>query len=231
MKIAIFQMEDRGDIDGNIRAAYNTIIKTNADFFCLPEFFSIPADYKNRGKTVEDAWEEVTKPTLKALLDASKEFRGYIIGGSVVEKDSGRYYNTCYVIKAGNIVGKYRKINPTQEELEMGITPGKNAFKLETGVAKFGLLICADCLYEETVRSAAEDVDLVFLPISLTNPSHPTVEGHPVSEKIAKKYNVTVVKISRVASGLGVKSAVVTPKGVLYEASSCCEEELMVVEL
>jgi len=228
MRIALYQMMDRGDIGENIRAACNIITKMSADFICFPEYFTIPADYKKRGKTVKDAWKEVTIPTINAFRRVSKKFEGYIIGGSVVEKDGGNYYNTCYVFKGGEIVAKYRKMNPIKEELEMGIKPGNNVVSVETEFGRFGVLICADCLNNSIVDTVASKNDIVFLPISLTDPTHPRVEGHPISEKIAKKYGVFVVKVSRVADRVGVKSVVMSPTGIIKEATSCCEEELMI---
>ena len=228
MRIALYQMMDRGDIGKNIRAACEMITKTSADFMCFPEYFTIPADYKERGKTVKDAWKEVTIPTINALRRVSKKFEGYIVGGSVVEKDGSDYYNTCYVFKGGKIVAKYRKMNPIKEELEMGIKPGNNFLSIETEFGRFGVLICADCLSKNVVDKVASKNDLVFLPISLTDPSHPRVEGHPISERMAKEYGVFVVKVSRVAGGIGVKSVVMSPTGIIKEARGCCDEELMI---
>ena len=228
MKVALYQMMDRGDIDENIRAACETIAETSADFICLPEYFTIPADYKEKGKTVEDAWKEITIPTINALQSVSKKFEGYIIGGSVVEKGGDNYYNTCYVFKGGEIVAKYRKMCPIEEELEMGIKPGNNVVSVETEFGRFGILICADCLNNDVVDAVASKNDIIFLPISLTDPSHPKVEGHPISERIAKDYGVIVAKVSRVASGVGVKSVVMSPTGIIEEATSCCEEELVI---
>ena len=227
MRIAIYQMADRGEAELNIKAAYRAVVETKADFFCLPEFFSIPADYKKRGKSLEDAWFETSVPAIESLKKASMRFKGYIIGGSVLEKCEDRYYNTCFVFRDGEIVAKYRKINLTDWEASIGISPGNETVSVKTKFGRFGVLICADCLNEKIVDRVARENDLIFLPISITNPAHAKVEGHPVSEKIARKYGVVVVKTSRIAYGVGVKSAVVKPDGIALEARNCCEEELI----
>ena len=222
-------MRDRKNIRSNIDAVYSKIINTKADFFCLPEYFPIPSNYKDY-KNVEDAWMEISQPTIKMLKDASIEFNGYIIGGSIVEKDENRYYNTCFIFKDGKIVAKYRKINIVDEEIKLGISSGIDTISIKTDFGRFGVLICADCLNNEIVEKTANKNDFIFLPISLTDPNHPKVEGHPVSERIAKQYGVVVVKTSRITfEGMGVRSAVVTPKAI-YEAKTC-DEELVVVEL
>ena len=49
MKLAVYQMEDRGEARLNIEQAYHSIVNTGADFFALPEFFSIPeGDFKKK---------------------------------------------------------------------------------------------------------------------------------------------------------------------------------------
>ncbi len=229
MRVVLYQMADRRDVAENIKAACDVLNKIKADFVCFPEYFTIPADYKKRGKTVEDAWVEVTLPTVDALRKASEDFEGYIIGGTVVEK-SDCYYNTCYVFKGGKIVAKYRKMCPIDEEVEMGIKPGNSAVSVETEFGRIGVLICADCLNSRVVDMVASKNDIVFLPISLTDPSHPRVEGHPVSERIAREYGVLVAKVSRVVGGVGVRSVVMSPEGIVAEAKSS-EEEFVIAEI
>ena len=36
----------------------------------------------------------------------------YLLGGSVLEEDSGKYYNTSTLWKNGSLLAKYKKINP-----------------------------------------------------------------------------------------------------------------------
>lgn len=80
------------------------------------------------------------------------------------------------------------------------------------------------------VDMVASKNDIVFLPISLTDPSHPRVEGHPVSERIAREYGVLVAKVSRVVGGVGVRSVIMSPEGIVAEAKSS-EEELVIAEI
>ena len=230
MRIALYQMEDRGSVLENIKAAQKAVLNCRADFICFPEFFTIPADYQERGRGVEDAWKEISLPTLKMLAEASRSFDGYVIGGSVIERGEKGYYNTCFIFRGGRVVAKYRKMSPTHGELEMGIRPGNQVVVLNTEFGRIGVIICADCLNETVVEKVAGSSDILFLPISLTDPGHPAVEGHPVSERIARMYGVVVAKVSRVTRGVGVKSVVISPQGIVGEARSF-EEELLTVHL
>jgi predicted amidohydrolase len=220
MKVAIYQMEDRGRAELNIKQACVTISKSDADFFVLPEFFTIPGgDYK-KNYGLEEYWQ-------------SCNFSGYIIGGSIMEKAQDNFYNTCYIFRNGQEVAKYRKINITRDEIELGVSHGNETLCLNTPFGKIGVLICADCINAETIDRVASQSDYVFLPISLTDPNHPKFEGHPVSVNISRKYNVTVVKVAKIGifdgKKLVSKSAVTIPIGVIFEAGE--EEELSIVEI
>ncbi len=219
-------MEDRGEAERNITEACKRIVDCSADFFCLPEYFAIPANYKE-SKGVEDAWEEITKPALEKLSVASKTFPGYIIAGSLVEKSGKEFYNTCFIFKSGEIVGKHRKVNLIEEELELGLTPGTGVEIFSAGSLRFSVLICADGLRKDLLKKAAE-AEVVFFPTSMTDPKH-RVEGQQVFQKIAREYGVTIVKATRILPDRLSKSAVVTPTAV-YETKSY-GDELLVVDL
>ena len=233
MRVAIYQMEDRGDPHENIKWAYEAVVKADADFFVLPEFFAIPGGDFKKDWSVEDAYREAGKPAIRMLRRASVHFPGYLIGGSVLEKDISHFYNTCFVFRKGQLVAKYRKRHPTPEERALGIKGGDEIVTFNTEFGTAGILICADVIYEGTRSEVAARSDIVFLPISLTDPTHPKVEGHPLSEKIAREFGVVVVKVSRVGTFKGKKvvskSAVITPQGLMYEAKEC--EELAVINL
>jgi len=55
MKIAVYQIADAGDPDLNIAKAYEKIVNTDADFFALPEFFTMPGGDNRRPYTLQSA--------------------------------------------------------------------------------------------------------------------------------------------------------------------------------
>jgi predicted amidohydrolase len=234
MKVAVYQIADAGDPTINIANAYDAIVGTDADFFALPEFFTIPGGDYRRPYTLQSCLEETALPAYDMLRRASTIFGGYIIGGSIVERDGDCYYNTCFVFKGGEQVTSYRKINITHEEVELNLCRGKEPMKFETPFGTVGLMICADCISWDVVDATCAGAKLVFLPVSLTDPNHPPFTGHPVSDIIAKKYGSTVIKITRVGTFggkvLSSRSAITTPAGTLWEAPDA-EEHLAVVEV
>ncbi len=238
MKVGICQMEDKGSVEENVKSAVNYVKKSqNVDVLCFPEFFAYPLGYlrklteKYGKRAVEKAYAGWI---LEEVVKSSKKLRGYLIAGSVIEKSDNKYYNTCYVLRNGEIIAKYRKINVIDEEIKAGITPGKETVTFNVEGVKAGIMICADCLKEEIVKEVCSNSKIVFLPISMTSPDHPKVEGHPLSIAMAKSYGVTVVKISRISvydgKKFGVKSAVIDPSGIVAEADRV-EETFMVVDI
>jgi len=234
MKVAVYQIADSGDPALNIAKAYDTIVKTEADFFALPEFFTIPGGDYRRPYTLENVVEETALPALDMFRSASRIFKGYIIGGSIVERGDDCYYNTCYVFKDGEQVTSYRKVNITHEEVELKLCRGKEPGGFDSPFGKVGLMICADCISWEVVDATCSGAKLVFLPVSLTDPNHPPFTGHPVSDIIAKKYGSTVIKITRVGTFggkvLSSRSAITTPAGTHWEAPDA-QEHFEVVEV
>lgn len=231
MKIDVFQTQDKGTPADNIENARQAICRSQADFFILPEFFSIPTGDFRKDYSLEECYLQTSVPAQAMLRQASRVFGGYLIGGSVLEKADNVYYNTCYVYQNGQTVASYRKINITQEEIDLGITPGTETVIFETPFGRAGLIICADVINRETVTKVASKCDIIFLPVSGTNPDHPPVKGHPLSVKIADLFKITIVKVARInvfgGKPLFSSSAVVMPGRVVWEAGE--KEELATV--
>lgn len=233
MKTAIYQIADTGNAEANIAKAYDAIVNTEAEIFILPEFFAIPGGDYRKTYTLKSCYEETGRPAYEMLQKASLKFKGYLVGGSIVEQDQGCYYNTCYVWKNGELITRYRKIKITQEEVDLNICTGKDTVTFDTPYGKIGLLICADCISWEIVDAVASGSKYVLLPVSLTDPNHPSFSGHPLCEAIAKKHDTTVIKVTRmgVFNGkiLASRSAVTTPSGTIWEGPES-GEILAVVE-
>ncbi len=88
-----------------------------------------------------------------------------IVPGSIIEGHSGNIYNTTYYIdKAGEIKGRYEKINLWLEERSY-ITPGNELAVFQTPYGRVGLIICWDLIFPEVFRRMLrQDVDIVICP-------------------------------------------------------------------
>src|SRR5208283_3420183 len=97
LKTCLLHMRIRDSLQGNITAAKLAIqkaAKQKPALIALPEYFTVPncmADFTDAQKISQ---ETCTK-TLNFLQEISKRIPDiFLLGGSVLEEDSGKYYNT-----------------------------------------------------------------------------------------------------------------------------------------
>ncbi|MGB5316846.1 carbon-nitrogen hydrolase family protein [Robiginitalea sp.] len=100
----------------------------------------------------------------------AKKYGIWLLPGSIFEKSEGRIYNTATVINPeGEIVTRYRKMFPFYP-YEAGVTPGDSFCTFDVpGVAKFGVSICYDMWFPETIRTLVSMGAEVIM--------HPTMSG------------------------------------------------------
>ena len=236
MRVNLIQMEVGNRVEDNLGRAGEMIDRSfesfAPDFVCLPEYFSTPTLSKPR----EEIFDEVYEPTISFLRAKSKELGIYIIGGSVLEKDGDDFYNTSFLFKNGELLGKYRKINLTELE-RLKLKKGGKCFVYDTGYVKIGILICADILSPKIVKTVASmGAEAIFLPISLPSEDHPSTQGHPASVAMARANSLFILKNGCVGSSsrgkrTGSRSAIVSPWGIVKEAREENTEEIVSADL
>lgn len=154
----------------------------------------------------------------------------WLLPGSVFEKSGDKIYNTASVINPdGEVVTRYRKMFPFYP-YEVGVTPGSEFCVFDVpGVAKFGVSICYDMWFPETVRTLAVMGAEVIL--------HPTMTG-----TIDRDIELSIVRamaavnqcyffdVNGLESGGNGRSLVCGPDGrVIYQAEGT--EEIFPLEL
>ena len=79
----------------------------------------------------------------------------HLHGGSFVEEEGGRYYNTSVLFdRDGDPIGQYRKIHLFgygSREPEV-LTPGERPTVVETEIGRVGMVVCYDLRYPELFR-------------------------------------------------------------------------------
>jgi predicted amidohydrolase len=154
----------------------------------------------------------------------------WLLPGSIFEKSDDKIFNTASVINPkGEIVTRYRKMFPFYP-YEVGVTPGNEFCTFDVpDVGRFGVSICYDMWFPETVRTLAVMGAEVIL--------HPTMTGtidREIELSIARAmatvnqcYFFDVNGLDTGGSGLSV---VCGPDGrVLYQAGAT--EEIFPLEL
>ena len=100
----------------------------------------------------------------------AKQYGIWLLPGSIFEKTEGKIYNTATVINPqGEIVNRYRKMFPFYP-YETGVTPGTEYCVFDVpDVGRFGVSICYDMWFPETIRTLATMGAEVIM--------HPTLSG------------------------------------------------------
>ena len=133
-----------------------------ADIVCLPEGITVVGT----GKKYSDVAEPIPGPSTKFLGERAAKHRLYIVAG-LYERDASAVYNTSVLIgRDGQFMGKYRKVCLPREEIDGGITPGKEYPVFDTDFGRVGMMICWDVHFPEVARAlAAHGAEVIFMPI------------------------------------------------------------------
>ena len=234
MKVSLIHMKVRKSLKGNLAAASAGIRKAanqKPAFIALPEYFSIPNNMEHFA-SAEKISRETYEETMKFLAETSKELPDiYVLGGTVLEEDHGKFYNTSTLWRNGALIGKYRKRNLISAELKAGVSRGDKPAVYTTSHCKVGMLVCADMFDPPTIKAVVDrGAELVFLPVAAIG-THPHVTGHPLTEKLATENGIYVVKVGNVSSSArGGRSAFITPWGIEREASDAVEDAVMTID-
>lgn len=160
----------------------------------------------------------------------AKQYGIWLLPGSIFEKSEGKIYNTASVINpAGEIVTRYRKMFPFYP-YETGVTPGQDYCVFDVpGVARFGVSICYDMWFPETIRTLTTMGAEVIM--------HPTLSGTidrdielSIVRAMASVNQCYFFDINGLDTGGCGKSIICGPDGrVIYQSEGT--EEIIPLEL
>jgi predicted amidohydrolase len=116
------------------------------------------------------AAEAMPGPTEAKFCDLARDHGVWLVPGSMLEASDGAIYNTTPVINPdGEVVARYRKQFPWLP-YEANTTPGNEFTVFDVpGVGRFGISICYDMWFPETIRAMAWMGAEVILHPSLTS--------------------------------------------------------------
>jgi predicted amidohydrolase len=234
LKVSLIHMKVRSSLKGSLEAASTAIhkaAKQKPAFIALPEYFSVPNNME-QFTSAEKISKETYNETIRFLAEISKELPNiYFLGGTVLEEDNGKFYNTSTLWRNGSLIGKYRKRNPINAELKAGLSRGDKPAVYTIDYCTVGMLVCADMFDPPTIKAVVDlGAELVFLPVAAMG-THPHVKGHPLTEKLATENGIYVVKVGNVSSSArGGRSAFITPWGIEQEASDAVEDSVITID-
>jgi deaminated glutathione amidase len=168
----------------------------------------------------------------QAFQEMAKKHGVWLIPGSIYERVGDRVYNTTPVIAPdGSLVGRYRKQFPFTP-YEEGVTPGERPMWFDIpDVGRFGISICYDLWFPETVRTmAAAGVEVVLHP-TLTDTVDREIELSIV-KAMAACNQCFILDVNGLADGGVGRSIFVGPAGdVLHQAGTAEEEVVLEIDL
>jgi predicted amidohydrolase len=174
--------------------------------------------------------QETDGPFDLEMKKMAKKHGIWLLPGSIFEKRDDKIYNTASVYNPdGEVVTRYSKMFPFYP-YEVGVTPGNEFCVFEVpDVGKFGVSICYDMWFPETIRTLAVKGAEVIL--------HPTLTGtidRDIELAIARASAATnqcyFFDINGLESGGSGRSIICGPDGgILYQADST--EELIPIEI
>lgn len=166
MHVAVFQSNAAGMTpDQRIDCLQQAAVDTNADLMVCPELFL--SGYA-AGDDVTRGTESIDGPHAQRIAKVARDTKTAIVYG-YPETADGKRYNAAQCIDAsGRSRANHRKLAlPPGFEADM-FSPGQGLTLFELGGIKFGLLICYDAEFPETVRAAAiAGAQVVLVPTAL----------------------------------------------------------------
>jgi predicted amidohydrolase len=177
--------------------------RENPDIVCLGEGITIVGHSGSYASVAEP----VPGPTTAKLGAKARLYGMYIVAG-IYEREGNAVYNTAVLIdRQGRLAGKYRKVYLPREEIEGGLTPGKDFPVFETDFGTIGIMICWDSHYTDPARAlAARGAEIILLPIwggTFTLMKARAIENH----------------VFLVSAGYDVETAVITPVGEVLHST------------
>ena len=185
MQVAVCQMNSGEDVQANVATAeelLNEAADGGADFALLPEVFVYLGSPSRAGEAAEPV---PGGPVCGRLAGLARARRMWVLGGSVLERDGDRVYNTSPLFdRTGELVARYRKIHlfdmdlPDQPPFRESATfaAGSELVTHETEFGRVGLSICYDLRFPELFRGLmALGAEVVCVPAQF---QHFTGQAH-----------------------------------------------------
>ena len=181
-----------------------------------------PEDYKK-------AAEPIPGPLTDMLCAAAKKAKKWVVPGSMYELDGDKLYNTAVVINPdGEIVAKYRKMFPWLP-YEGGTEAGTEFCVFDVpNVGRFGLCICYDSWFPETVRNLAWMGAEVIIHPTMTPTSDRELEL-VLNQANAIFNQAYFIDINGVGPWGGGRSMIVDPDGRILQKAG--ERETFMTEI
>jgi predicted amidohydrolase len=173
VRVALCQTNCGEDVAANYEQVFGLLevaAADGADLAALPEVWP----RQGSAREIREAAETVPGPRTDRLSELAARRRMWVHGGSVLERDGERIFNTSVLFdRSGELVATYRKIHlfdadppgavPSRESSVF--SAGDQIVTAETEFGRVGLSICYDLRFPELYRAlAVRGATILFVP-------------------------------------------------------------------
>ncbi len=160
------------------------------DLMVLPEYFAHAMMSPGAKKAAAEKIPDFNAPLQKKMSELAKKINSNLAFG-IAEECDGLYYNAVVVLdRAGNYVGKYRKVHLAPGECSF-FTPGDSFTVLDLDIGKLGIAICMDIHYPEMwTAMALEGADIIAHPAAWMDYTGNLCESLVNARAIDNQYHV-----------------------------------------
>jgi predicted amidohydrolase len=184
MRVALCQTNSGDDVAANEEQVFGLLdaaVAEGVDLAALPEVWPC----QGSAPQMRAAAEPLDGPRVERLADVARRHGIWVHGGSVLELDGGRVFNTSVLFdRAGELVATYRKIHLFDAD-PPGAVPSRESYLFaagdqvvtaETEFGRAGLSICYDLRFPELYRQlAVQGATILFVPAAFR---HETGRDH-----------------------------------------------------
>ncbi|HHW10718.1 MAG TPA: hypothetical protein GXX29_12170 [Firmicutes bacterium] len=157
VRVATISMPRRNSLDSGLATALGLVDQAG---LYRPDIIALPEACINDRQSPQP----VPGPITEAMAAKARQLGSYLIIPLIELTAAGQCYNTAVLLDAtGEIAGCYRKMFPTDYEMEAGIIPGEEAPVFTTTFGKIGIATCFDLNFPELISGLAEGgAEIVF---------------------------------------------------------------------
>lgn len=110
---------------------------------------------------------------IAGMVDIATARNIWLVGGTTIEREGSRFFNSAPIISPDGSVWMQRKIHLTPWERQSDLlTPGDEIFVIQTPFAKIATVICYDIEFADLARGACEAGADILLNPSCTDNRH-----------------------------------------------------------
>lgn len=184
MRVALCQANCRDDVEANELQVFTLLedaAASGVDLAALPEVWPC----QGSAAQIRAAAEPVPGPRTERLAEIARRHRMWVHGGSVLELDGERVFNTSVLFdRDGALVATYRKIHLFDADPPGGVpsresfvyAAGSHVVTAETEFGRVGLSICYDVRFPELYRQMTVlGAVILFVPAAFR---HETGRAH-----------------------------------------------------